>query len=59
MKKAIDYPDRSHTGSPDMAATSISIPKALLDELTNIAKDETRSRSAQIVHMLREAVKIV
>lgn len=56
MKKTIDYLDRGHEGSPEMTNTSVSFPKSLLSKISAIAKYENRSRSGQIVHMLRECL---
>ena len=47
---------KSHERSPDKTGFSVALPKKLVAEIKQIAKDETRSRNGQIERFLEECV---
>ena len=48
---------RNHERSPDKRNFSIALPKTMIDDLSFIAKEETRSRNGQIECFLAQSVK--
>lgn len=48
---------RNHDRSPDKQGFSVALPKVLLQQIEDIAKQESRSRNGQIEYFLGQAVE--
>jgi hypothetical protein len=52
----INLMKKNHDRSPDKKGFSVALPKQLLSDIEQIAKEEHRSRNGQIEHFLAESV---
>jgi hypothetical protein len=48
---------KNHDRAPDKKGFSVALPKQLLSDIEQIAKEEHRSRNGQIEHFLAESVQ--